>query len=259
MDEMRMLQQLGWEWHQNGIGSGTGPGVLLRAQVNGRTVKVFIPLGRVWLHFDNELQAVGCPSAASVGAPFSVGGFFDFVKRAASSVAKAAKHVVPKAIQRAASKVAAVAKRYGGVIAQGAKFLGKNPVFRGALMAASLAVPALAPAAAALEIANRASAVYQKGLAAAKAIKAGVHTVQNVDAVRRGLMARSQVQAVIQQAHRGDPRARQLVGALQRRVVSGARQSPGGLQAMRQAGSVARQLASRPQFRQAANMLHAFA
>lgn len=258
MDGMQSLERLGWEWHPNGIGSGTGPGVMLMAQVNGRAMKVFIPLGRVWFVFDQELQRVGCTSAAQVGAPFSVGGFFDFVKKAAKSVASVAKRVVPKAIQRAASRVVAVAKHYGGKVVAAGKAIGRNPIFRGALVAASLAVPALAPAAAALEIANRASAVYQKGLAAAKAIKAGIHTAQNVDAVRRGLVAREQVQAVIQRAHAGDPRARQLVGALQHRIVSGARQSPAGQAALREASTVARQLTARPEFRQAANILQSF-
>lgn len=258
MDGVQSLQRLGWSWHQNGIGAGTGPGVMIQAVVNGRAVKVFIPLSRVWLTFDEELQRVGCPSAASVGAPFSVGGFFSFIKHAAQSVAKVAKRVVPKAIQRAATRVVATAKRYGAAAYKGVKTVTSNPIFRGAMIAASFAVPALAPAAAALEIANRAAKVYQMGQTAAKAIKAGYNTVQNVDAVRRGLMARNQVQAVVQRAHAGDPRAKQLVGAFQQRIVAGARQSPAGQMAMREASNAARQLSSRPQFANAARQLSAF-
>jgi hypothetical protein len=255
MDGVQSLQRLGWSWHQQGIGAGTGPGVMIQAQVNGRTVKVFIPLSRVWLTFDEELQRVGCPSAASVGAPFSVGGFFDFVKKAASSVVR---KVVPKAIQRAATRVVATAKKFGAAAYKGAKAVASNPVFRGAVIAASFAVPALAPAAAALEIANRAAKVYAAGQQAAKAIKAGVNTAQNIDAVRRGLIARQQVQAVVQRAHAGDPRAKQLVGAFQSRLGTTVRQSPGGQAAMREAGAVAQRLASRPQFAQAANVLRSF-
>lgn len=258
MDGIQSLERLGWSWHQNGIGSGTGPGVMVQAKANGRTIKVFIPLSRVWLTFDEELQRVGCPSAASVGAPFSVGGFFSFVKKAASSIASVAKKVVPKAIQRAATRVVATAKRYGAAAVKGVKTVTSNPIFRGALIAASFAVPALAPAAAALEIANRAAKIYSAGQTAAKAIKAGYNTVQNVDAVRRGLMARQQVQAVVQRAHAGDPRAKQLVGAFQQRIVAGAAQSPAGQAAMRSAAGVARQLSSKPQFAQAANLLHSF-
>lgn len=256
MDGIQMLERLGWEWHPTGIGQGTGPGVMIKAQVAGRgLMQVFIPLSRVWLSFDQELQRVGCPSAASVGAPFSVGGFFDFVKKAAKSVVH---RVVPKAIQRAASKVVATAKKYGALAAKGAKAIGTNPVFRGAMIAASFAIPALAPAAAALEIANRAMQAYKLGMNAAKAIKQGVHTAENVAAVAKGLTARNQLQAVIQRAHAGDPRARQVVGAFQQRMAQGARQSAAGTAALRQAANTARQLSSRPQFAQAAHALQSF-
>jgi hypothetical protein len=242
MDEIQRIQRLGWEWRPDGIGSGTGPGVLLKVGVGGKMIQAFVPLSHVWISFDQELQSVGCASSASVGAPFSVGGFFSFVKKVASSVANRAKKLVPKAIQRAASRVVATAKKYGGAVVRGAQSIGKSPIFRGAMIAASFAVPALAPAAAALEIANRASQYYQQGLAAAKAIKAGANTAANAAAVARGLNARSALASVIQKAKAGDPRAKQLVGAFQRGLINQERHLPGGAQALQHAASAMRGL-----------------
>jgi len=108
MDAVAQLQQLGWQWRPDGAGTGAGPGVLFTVKVSGRKRSVFVPLQRVWVTFDHELQAVGCPSSASVGAPFSVGGFFSFVKKAVSSVAQ---KVVPKVIRKAAEKVHNLAKK----------------------------------------------------------------------------------------------------------------------------------------------------
>jgi hypothetical protein len=82
-DPVRLLQRLGWEWRPDGLGRGLGPGVVIHVQVNGQKQATFVPLHRVWLSFDDELQKVGCPSAASVGAPYSIGGFFSFVSKAA--------------------------------------------------------------------------------------------------------------------------------------------------------------------------------
>jgi uncharacterized protein YbjQ (UPF0145 family) len=104
--QMAQLQRLGWEWHQNGV--------IIRVETSHGKRAVFVPLGRVWATFERELQAVGCPTQqAAVGAPFSVGGFFSFVKKAVSSAASAVKKVVPQAVQRAASNIVSTAKRYG--------------------------------------------------------------------------------------------------------------------------------------------------
>lgn len=239
MDEITQIQRLGWEWKPEGIGSGTGPGVLLKVQVNGMLRRVFMPLSRVWVSFDHELQAVGCPSSQSVGAPFSVGGFFSFVKHAVQSVAK---KVVPKAIRRAANRVVSVAKHYGGAALHAAKAVSQNPVFRGALIAASFAVPALAPAAAALEIAHKAHAVYERGRAAAHAIKNGIHTAENHAAMVQGIAARSGLAGIIALAQRGDPRAKQVMGAFQHFLVNQERTNPGGALALQHAASAMKSL-----------------
>lgn len=151
MDAVKQLQRLGWEWRPDGAGTGAGPGVLFSVQVSGRMRSVFVPLSRVWVIFDQELQKVGCPSAAAVGAPFSVGGFFSFIKKAASSavhaVSSVAKKVVPKAIQRAAAKVVSAAK---GAVQTLGRTIAKIPVL--GTIAAATAALALLPAQAASQL-----------------------------------------------------------------------------------------------------------
>jgi len=114
MDEITQIQRLGWDWRSDGLGIGLGPGVVLSVQINGRTLRAFVPLSHVWLAFNRELETVGCcVGEASVGEPFTVGGFMSFVKKAAGSLGSAAKSVVPHAIQRAASSVVSTATNYG--------------------------------------------------------------------------------------------------------------------------------------------------
>jgi len=111
MDPIRQIQRLGWEWRPDGLGQGLGPGVVLAVKVDGQTVRAFVPLARVWLTFDEELGAVGCVGCASVGAPFTVGGLFSSITKAVSNAGKSVvKAVVPKAIQKAATRVANTAK-----------------------------------------------------------------------------------------------------------------------------------------------------
>lgn len=111
-DAVGLIRKLGWEWRHDGLGHNLGPGVLMRVQ--GRQ-KVFVPLHRVWGIFDQELQRVGCPSSESVGAPFSVGGFFSFVKKVVSAPVRAVEKVIPKkvtqAIKSASSRVVGLARR----------------------------------------------------------------------------------------------------------------------------------------------------
>lgn len=108
MEAVALLQRLGWEWRHDGAGTGAGPGVLFTVRVSGRTQNVFVPLQRVWTIFDQELSRVGCVGCSMVGAPYSVGGLFSSIKKAVSG---AVKKVVPKAIQRAATRVVATAKK----------------------------------------------------------------------------------------------------------------------------------------------------
>lgn len=106
-DEITLIQRLGWDWRDDGVGLGLGPGVLLSVVVKGQTLRAFVPLEHVVLAFDNELQKVGCVGMTWVGGPMCVGGFFSSIANAVKSVAKA---VVPKVIQKAAASVVNVAK-----------------------------------------------------------------------------------------------------------------------------------------------------
>jgi len=144
MDPVAQIQRLGWEWRPDGAGTGAGPGVQFSIVVSGRTQRVFVPLSRVWLIFDQEMQSVGCVGAASVGAPFSVGGFFSFVKKAASSVAK---RVVPKAIRKAVAKVVSTAKSAANTVARN---VARIPVLGTVINAGSSLM--LLPAAAAAQL-----------------------------------------------------------------------------------------------------------
>lgn len=113
MDPIAQIQKLGWDWRQDGLGLGRGPGIVLTVQVQGRLLRTFVPLSHVWMAFDNELQSVGCVGAAWVGEPFSVGGLFSFVKKAVKSIGKAASSVVPTAIKKAATAVVNTAEHAG--------------------------------------------------------------------------------------------------------------------------------------------------
>ena len=238
-DGMHELQRLGFQWHDNGI--------IVSVVIDGRTMQVFVPIRRVWTTFERELQAVGCPSAGAVGCigpdaiavgypgPLSVGGFFDFVKKAVKSVSKAVKKVVPKAIQRAASKVVSVAKKYGGKALSAAGSVARSPIFRGALIAASFAVPALAPVAAAVETVNRVAGYYKQGQQAAKLIQRGIKNPALIAQVAQGIAARKSMATILQEAQRGRPAARQLMGAMQQQLINAERRAPGGMQALQYA------------------------
>lgn len=111
-DPIAQIQKLGWEWRDDGMGMGLPPGVCITVVVNGRPLRAFVPLTRVWLAFDQELQKVGCVGACWVGAPFSCGGFFSSIAHAVSSAAKAVSKAVPNVVKKAASTVVNTAKTY---------------------------------------------------------------------------------------------------------------------------------------------------
>lgn len=217
------LQGLGWQW--------TDHGPIVSVTLNGKKHRVQVPLHDVFMAFDRELHAVGCPTLASVGAPYSVGGFFSHLKHAFSGVVKAARAVVHKA----GKTVEGVAKqavhhallpvnvlRHGpGAITKMIKediATGKNVVrsklVRTALTAAAVAVPALAPVAIALQTANAVLAKVEAARAAAMRIKQGIATAADAQTAKQGLLLTQGVASVVEKAKKGDPKAQQLVGAL---------------------------------------------
>lgn len=148
MDAVRLIKRLGWDWREDGLGMGLGPGVVLNVDMGGgQILRAFVPLSHVWLSFDQELQSVGCVGTAWVGAPYSVGGFFSSITHAVKSVAKAATSVVPAAVKNAATSVINTAKNAG---AAALNAVNSVPIL-GTLTKASAAL-ALLPAGAAQQI-----------------------------------------------------------------------------------------------------------
>lgn len=193
MDPVAQIKRLGWDWRDDGMGLGLGPGVLLSVWVgNGQqALRAFVPLAHVMLAFDQELQSVGCVGAMWVGAPMSVGGFFSFVKKAAKSIGKVAKAVVPKAIQKAASTVVNTAQHYGQAALN---VVNKIPILGGITGAAESL--ALLPATAAKQLVEGkridqiALGQFKGALAGAKTLAPYVQTVVSfVPGVGTGIAA----------------------------------------------------------------------
>ena len=191
------LKELGWQWRSNGVE--------LWARVEGRLLRVFVPLSRVWLTFANELGAAGCPMEPAVGACYSVGGFFRRIKRAVKRGGRRAR----RAVRRATRKVRRTAKRYGGQALR----IARSKYVRGGLAAASFAVPALAPAAAGLEAAHRALSHYEAGRRAAQRIKRGLRSPGDGARMARAIAIRRGTRGIIRRARAGDQRAMQWMGA----------------------------------------------
>lgn len=344
MDPLTYLKRLGWQWREDGV--------VIKVATSAGERSVFIPLSNVWITFDREMSAVGCPLPAAVGAHYSVGGLFAAIGaypahantperrakydayqaylakktpmagrpvsaantalRAAAKPSSAATHAkrmladqakrkaamaaATKRLQQSATsgriaagkrkadakvaeanrayqaRVAAsrskglwgavtsaagslyntaasvvkdpigaaksvynTAERYGGKFVEAAGTVVRSPYFRGALVAASFAVPALAPVAGAVEAVNQAYNYYETGKKAAEDIKAGYETAENVAKVVRGIDTGKAVADIIGKAQGGDPRARMFVGAMQQRLVNQERSLPGGQQALAQA------------------------
>lgn len=233
-----VLNQIGFRW----INEPTRQGAIVHAVVDGRAYAVFVPIGRITLEFSREL---GQPPA-SVGAYPTVAGLFGWVKKAARSVSRAVKKtvkkagriasntarsvsraakrvvrkVVPKSIRRAVTRVYNAAAKFVKGIGNIALSVLKNPYVRAAMAAISTAVPILAPAAVALETANRLWLNVEKGVKAAQQIQRGVKTVTNLAAVRAGNNAKAVVASMAKKARQGDQRAQQVMGGVQRLLAA---------------------------------------
>lgn len=182
-----VIKRLGWDWRDDGMGLGLGPGVCLTVCVQGRCLRAFVPLSRVMLAFDEHLSSVGYVGGM-YGQPYSVGGFFSSIAHAVSSVAK---KVVPKAVQNAASSVVKTAEHYG---AQALHAVNSIPVL-GTISKATTAL-ALLPAAAAAQLVQGkridqiALGQFKTALGSAKALAPYVQTVISfVPGVGQGISA----------------------------------------------------------------------
>lgn len=208
-EAIKPLTGFGWEWRADGV--------ILTLTIDGTPIRVFAPLQWIWEALHHEMTAVGCPMQGGVGEPLSVGSIFGSISHAVSSVAHAvnsvAKAVVPKAVQKAAA-----------VVVQKAATIGKaainSKIIRYGLDAAAVAVPALAPAAAAMELAHQALEHVNQGIAAAKAIKNGLSSAANIAKATLGLNTQHAVAKIVQDAHTGSKPAQQLVGAFQQLALT---------------------------------------
>ena len=101
---MRVLNQLGWEWRQNGA--------LLSVIIDGQPFSVFVPLRQIQVEFGSGLAAVGCPLVPTVGEYGTVSGFFSSISRAVKRVSRKIKKAVPQAIRSRAAKIYRRARHY---------------------------------------------------------------------------------------------------------------------------------------------------
>jgi hypothetical protein len=211
-EAIKPLTGFGWEWRADGV--------ILTLTIDGTPIRVFAPLAMIWEAIHHELTAIGCPMQSGVGEPLSVGSLFGSIVHAVSSVVTAPVH----AVAAVAKAVAPAIKKAANVVVKKASTWGKaainSKIIRYGLDAAAVVVPALAPAAVALEAAHQALSAVNDGIAAAKEIKAGVTTAANTAKAVIGLKTQQAVAQIVDKAKAADPRAQQFVGALQQLALT---------------------------------------
>ena len=220
---MKVLNQLGWRWHENGA--------VLTIVVDGQRQDVFVPLHRITLEFGDALAKVGCPLLPAVGfEPYSVAGLFSRIKRAVKRGVKTAvklhaaphnylvKKVVPRAIRRRAMQIRRAAtqhvRRNVLPLARRLKQYSQSPYARYAALAMS-AFPATAPVGASMLAAQNTMAIIDKGQRAAKLVQRGLRRPGDVAAMLAAQQQRQSVAQLGQLAQQGHPQAMQFFGALQ--------------------------------------------
>jgi hypothetical protein len=186
------LRRNGWKWTNQGL------------QVSMGASTVLFPPRQVIVLFDRAFTEVGVPPSVSVGACMSVGGLFKKVRRGLSKKIKGVtRSKIVRGISRAAKKVGTVAKN-----------VVTHPAFRAGFAGLAMAVPALAPAAAGLEVASRVIKKVEDGKRAAQQIKKGIKTAKNIKAVKAARTAQKGIARVVQRAGQGDQRAKRAFGAI---------------------------------------------
>lgn len=209
-----ILQRAGFRWSQAGLE--------VCVQANGKSMRVLFPVHQIEVIFDRELRAEGASLPPSLGAPGSVGGFFQRVSVGAYSDDHPSLSVGRSRASKARRKTRRQARRkkfFRGVsrgfkaVTKVAKKVVTSPVFRAAFSAVAAAVPVLAPAAAGLEVASRVLKKVDKAKRAAKAILAGRNTAQNRAIVTSGARAKRGIRSMAQLANSGNPAAQRTMGA----------------------------------------------
>ncbi len=214
------LTGLGWRWAEDGAH--------IRVSTKDRGVwDVFVPVSSMHIVFSREMARAGCPMEPAVGGCHSAVGLFGGLKKAA----RKAKRRARRAIRKARRRVTRGARRYANIATLGQarrlKRLARSKLLRRGLMVASLAVPALAPAAAALEAANRIYDQVKAGRNAAAQIQRGFSNPQTIAAMAAGRRAEQGLAGVVRAARGGNRNAQQLIGGLQRLGRGGGRRRRG--------------------------------
>lgn len=211
---MRVLNELGWRWHQNGA--------MLTVSVDGHQQQVFVPLTKIRIEFGEGMASVGCPLAPSVGEMYTVSGLFSSIKRAVRKAKKVrhavVRRTVPRAIRKRAAKIRRSATRFvrrrAMPHARRLKRFAQSPVARYGAMALS-AFPPTAPAGLSMMAAQNTLAAIDRGNKAAQLVRRGIRRPGDVASMMGAQAQRRGVAALAQQARRGNPQAQQFMGALQ--------------------------------------------
>ena len=212
--EMRVLNELGWQWHENGA--------LLTVKVDGQAQRVFVPLTKIRIEFGEGMAAVGCPLAPTVGELYTVSGLFSSIRRAVKKAKKVRHQVVrravPRAIRRRADKITRLARRYAQrralPITRRLQQGFQSPYARYGAMALS-AIPTTAPMGVAMLAAQNTLSKIDEGRKAAELVRRGIRRPGDVGKMLAAQAQRQGVAQLAQAARMGHPQAQQFFGALQ--------------------------------------------
>lgn len=208
------IEDLGWGIENDGIS--------IRVETSQGPYRVYIPLDTLKRIFQRELQKCGVSLPHTVGACYTVGGFFSGLKKLGKKAWKGTKKGV-SAVTRTAHKAADVAT-FGGArhVRKFAKKYGRkairNKYFRHGLKGAALAMPALAPVAAGVETAyqwdKRVSSAKRALKSPKSAVREGLKYAAGQDAASRYLGG-DRSRGVVRAMKRAD-RARRRLSRMRR-------------------------------------------
>jgi hypothetical protein len=219
---MKVLNQIGFRWHENGA--------IVSVTVDGQKMDVFVPLTRLTVEFGDALARVGCPLAPAVGwEPYSVGGLFSRIKRAVKKGVKTAvkvhkmphnllvKKLVPRAIRSRAMAIRRAAtqhvKRRVLPFARQLKTQFQSPYARYAAMALT-AIPVTAPIGGSMMAAQNTMSLIDRGQKAAQLVQRGIRRPGDIAAMMEAASQKQNVAQLASLARGGNPQAQAFFGAL---------------------------------------------
>jgi hypothetical protein len=160
---------------------------------------VHIPIQNAEVIYRRELSAAGCPLPPTVGAP-TVGGLVAAVGRSK---------------RKFGSRFVGALKKVGKAIGKVAKKIVQSKFFRAALGAVATAFPVLAPAAVAVEVANKVTRKIDKAkdIVQSVAKKKRKPTATEEQIVEAGARAKRGLDQMANLAKAGNPDAQRAMGA----------------------------------------------